>query len=488
MDAYLLSLITFIPVIGMAIVLLIKGDNLIKVVSAIFSGIPLALAIRMLRLYDPSTAEFQFVERHSWIPSFNINYLMAVDGLGVTMVLLTTLLSFLSIFASWGIQRGVKGYFALFLLLQSGMTGVFCALDFILFYVFWEVMLLPMYFLIGIWGGPRREYAAIKFFLYTLFGSVFMLLAILALYFVSDPHTFSMIELMGEKGYGYLFRTLVWWAFFVGFAIKVPVFPFHTWLPDAHVEAPTAISVILAGVLLKMGVYGMLRINYALLPQATAEAAYFVALLGMINIIYGAFCAMAQKDLKKLVAYSSVSHMGFCLLGMASFTEPGLNGAVLQMFTHGVITGMLFLIVGVIYDRAHHRDIDGFGGLGVQMPIYAGITSLAFFASLGLPGLAGFWAEALVFIGAFNAYRWITIVSTLGIVLGAAYLLWTLQRVFLGPLNEKYRTLPEINARELFTLVPLGVIVIVVGIYPKWVIDLFQVSLAGILSYLPAGQ
>jgi NADH-quinone oxidoreductase subunit M len=315
-----------------------------------------------------------------------------------------------------------------------------------------------------------------------------MLLAILALYFVSDPHTFNMLELMGDKGYGYLFRTLVWWAFFVGFAIKVPIFPFHTWLPDAHVEAPTAISVILAGVLLKMGVYGILRINYALLPQATAEAAYFVALLGMINIIYGAFCAMAQKDLKKLVAYSSVSHMGFCLLGMASFTQPGVNGAVLQMFTHGVITGMLFLVVGVIYDRAHHRDIDGFGGLGVQMPIYAGITSLAFFASLGLPGLAGFWAEALVFIGAFNVYRWITIASTAGIVLGAAYLLWTLQRVFLGPLNEKYRTLPEINGRELFTLAPLAAIVIVVGIYPKWVIDVFQVSMAGILSYLPVGQ
>ncbi len=485
MDAYLLSLITFIPLVGMVIVLLLRGDTLIKVVSAIIAGIPLALSIRMLRLYDSGTAEFQFVEHHSWIPTFNIEYLMGVDGMAVMLVFLTTLLGFLCIFASWGINRGVKGYFALFLLLETGMTGVFCALDFILFYVFWEVMLLPMYFLIGVWGGPRREYAAIKFFLYTLFGSVFMLLAILALYFNSDPHTFSMLKLMGDKGYGYLFRTLVWWGFFVGFAIKVPVFPFHTWLPDAHVEAPTAISVILAGVLLKMGIYGLLRINYALLPQATAEGAYFIALLGMINIIYGALCAMAQKDLKKLVAYSSVSHMGFCLLGMASFTQPGVNGAVLQMFTHGLITGMLFLIVGVIYDRAHHRDIDGFGGLGVQMPVYAAITSLAFFASLGLPGLAGFWAEALVLIGAFDVYRWLTIASTTGIVLGAGYLLWTLQRVFLGPLNEKYRGLPEISGRELFTLAPLGALVIAVGIYPRWVIDVFQVSMAGILSYLP---
>jgi NADH-quinone oxidoreductase subunit M len=485
MDAHLLTLITFVPALGMVVVLLLKGDNLIKVASAIFAGIPLALTVRLLRLYESGTAEFQFVEHHSWIPSFNIEFFLGVDGLGVTMIALTTLLSFLCIFASWGIKRGVKGYFALFLLLQTGMTGVFCALDFILFYFFWEVMLLPMYFLIGVWGGPRREYAAIKFFLYTLFGSVFMLLAILALYFTSEPHTFNMVQLMGSKGYTELFRTLVWWALFIGFAIKVPVFPFHTWLPDAHVEAPTAISVILAGVLLKMGIYGLLRINFAMLPEATADAAIWVAILGMINIIYGALCAMAQRDLKKLVAYSSVSHMGFCLLGMASFTQPGVNGAVLQMFNHGIITGMLFLLVGVIYDRAHHREINGFGGLGVQMPIYAGITSLAFFASLGLPGLAGFWGEALVFIGAFDVYRVITIASTAGIVLGAAYLLWTLQRMFLGPLNEKYKTLPEINGRELFTLVPLGAITVIVGIYPKWVIDLFRVSMDGILGYLP---
>lgn len=485
MDAHLLTLITFVPVLGMGIVLCLKGDTVIKVVSAVSAGIPLALTVRVLRLYESGTAEFQFVERHAWIPSFNIEYFLGVDGLGVTMIALTSLLSFLCIFASWGINRGVKGYFSLFLLLQTGMTGVFCALDFILFYVFWEVMLLPMYFLIGVWGGPRREYAAIKFFLYTLFGSVFMLLAILALYFTSEPHTFNMVQLMGNKGYSELFRTLVWWALFIGFAIKVPVFPFHTWLPDAHVEAPTAISVILAGVLLKMGIYGLLRINYAMLPQATVDAAYWVALLGMINIIYGALCAMAQRDLKKLVAYSSVSHMGFCLLGMASFTQPGVNGAVLQMFNHGIITGMLFLLVGVIYDRAHHREIEGFGGLGVQMPLYAGITSLAFFASLGLPGLAGFWGEALVFIGAFDVYRWITVASTAGIVLGAAYLLWTLQRMFLGPLNEKYKALPEVNGRELFTLVPLGAITVVVGIYPRMVIDIFRVSMQGILGYLP---
>ncbi len=486
MDAHLLSLITFLPVLGMAVVLLLRGDTLIKVVAAIFAGIPLALSIRLLRLYNAGTSEFQFIERGPWIPSFSIEYFMGVDGLGVTMVLLTTLLSFICIFASWGINRGVKGYFSLFLLLQTGMTGVFCALDFILFYVFWEVMLLPMYFLIGVWGGPRREYAAIKFFLYTLFGSVFMLLAILALYFISEPHTFSMLQLFGaDRTYGYLFRTLVWLGFFVAFAIKVPIFPFHTWLPDAHVEAPTAISVILAGVLLKMGVYGIFRVNFAIMPQATTEAAYWMAILGMINIIYGALCAMAQRDLKKLVAYSSVSHMGFCLLGMASFTPQGVNGAVMQMFNHGIITGMLFLLVGVIYDRAHHREIEGFGGLMVRMPVYAGITSLAFFASLGLPGLAGFWGEALVFLGAFNVYKTITIASAAGIVLGAAYLLWTLQRMFLGPLNEKYKDLPEVNGREIFTLAPLGAITVIVGIWPTWLIDVFRVTMAGITSYLP---
>jgi NADH-quinone oxidoreductase subunit M len=366
------------------------------------------------------------------------------------------------------------------------MVGVFVAQDLFLFYIFWEFTLVPMYFLIGIWGGPRKIYAAIKFFLYTMAGSILMLLAILWLGI--NQGTFSVTELIARGGIDPAIQRWLFAAFAAAFAIKVPVWPLHSWLPDAHVEAPTAGSVILAGVLLKLGTYGFVRFNLFMFPQAAMEFAPAMAVLAVIGILYGAIVSYAQSDAKKLVAYSSVSHMGFCLLGMASFTEPGINGAVLQMFTHGIITGMLFLIVGVIYDRAHHRDIDGFGGLGVQMPIYAGITSLAFFASLGLPGLAGFWAEALVFIGAFNVYRWITIASTAGIVLGAAYLLWTLQRVFLGPLNEKYRTLPEINARELFTLVPLGAIVIVVGIYPKWVIDLFQVSMAGILSYLPVGQ
>jgi NADH-quinone oxidoreductase subunit M len=397
-------------------------------------------------------------------------------------VLLTALLCFLCIFASWGIDKGVKGYFALFLLLDAGMMGVFVALDFFLFFIFWEVMLLPMYFLIGVWGGPRREYAAIKFFLYTLFGSGLMLLAILALYFTSEPHTFDMTVLISQANkfgtqtlsiwpfnqWGWGFQHVVWMALFIGFAIKIPAFPFHTWLPDAHVEAPTAISVILAGILL----------NFPMLPAATADLAFwFLGALGAWNIIYGALVAMAQKDLKKLVAYSSVSHMGYVMLGMATFTTQGINGAVLQMFNHGTITGMLFLLVGVIYDRAHHRDIEGFGGLAAIMPIYTGVTALAFFASMGLPGLSGFISEVLVLLGSWQRFPVLAIIGAGGVILTAGYLLWTIQRVYLGPLNEKYKSLPEINGREMFTLVPLGAIVILVGVYPNVVLDLLRASL-----------
>jgi NADH-quinone oxidoreductase subunit M len=398
------------------------------------------------------------------------------------MVLLTALLSFLCMFASFGITNGVKGYFALFLLLDTGMMGVFCALDFFLFFVFWEMMLLPMYFLIGIWGGPRREYAAIKFFLYTLLGSVLLLVSILYFYFAAEPHTFDMTvlgDVLRERVPLHI-QVLLWVALFIGFAIKIPAFPFHTWLPDAHVEAPTAISVILAGVLLKMGTYGILRINYGILPEATlapfwaghSVAFWLLAALGTVNIIYGAMCALAQTDLKKLVAYSSISHMGYVMLGMAAFTPQGINGAVLQMFNHGTITAMLFLLVGVIYDRAHHRNIDGFGGLASMLPVYTGVTGLAFFAAMGLPGLSAFISEVLVLLGAWQVYPALTVVAASAVVLTAGYMLWALQRVYLGPPNEKYRSLPDINGRELFTLVPLGAIVIFLGVYPRPILDL----------------
>jgi NADH-quinone oxidoreductase subunit M len=494
MTDHVLTYMIFFPVAGMIAVLLLPSDRhgLIRWTSAIFTVPPLLLAIWLYKNFDGASPNLQFIEKFDWIPAYNIQYFVGVDGISISMVLLTALLSFLCIFASWGIDKGVKGYFALFLLLDAGMMGVFVALDFFLFYIFWEVMLLPMYFLIGIWGGPRREYAAIKFFLYTLFGSVLMLLAILALYFTSEPHTFDMTVLIGQSDkyataplamwpfdqLRWGFQHVVWMALFIGFAIKIPAFPFHTWLPDAHVEAPTAISVILAGVLLKMGTYGILRINYPMLPQATADLAYvFLGALGTWNIIYGALCAMAQKDFKKLVAYSSVSHMGYVMLGMASFTPQGINGAVLQMFNHGTITGMLFLMVGVIYDRAHHRDIEGFGGLATIMPLYTGVSALALFASMGLPGLSGFISEVLVLLGSWQKYPILTVLAATGVILTAGYLLWTIQRVYLGPINEKYKNMPEINGRELFTMIPLGIIVIIVGVYPSVVLDLLSASL-----------
>ena len=395
------------------------------------------------------------------------------------MVLLTAIICFISVFASFSIERGERGYYALLLLLDTGMMGVFVALDFFLFYIFWEVMLLPMYFLIGVWGGPRREYAAIKFFLYTLLGSVLILLAMLGLYYYGATPTFDMIELAANAGhYSMTFQRVAWIALFIGFAIKIPAFPFHTWLPDAHVEAPTAISVILAGVLLKMGTYGILRINFSILPAASHEFAFWLlGVIGTINIVYGALCAMAQTDYKKLIAYSSVSHMGYVMLGMAALTAAGINGAVLQMFNHGTITAMLFMLVGVIYDRAHHREIDGFGGLASQMPMYAAMTGFAFFAAMGLPGLSAFISEVLVLIGAWQRYPVMTILGAATAILTAGYMLWTFQRIYLGPLNEKYKGLTDLTLREAFTLVPLAIIVLILGVYPHAILDLLGASL-----------
>ena len=359
------------------------------------------------------------------------------------------------------------------------MMGVFVSLDFFLFYIFWEVMLLPMYFLIGIWGGPRREYAAIKFFLYTLLGSVLILLAMLGLYYYGAQSTFDMTVLASNAShYSTTFQRIVWIALFIGFAIKIPAFPFHTWLPDAHVEAPTAISVILAGVLLKMGTYGILRVNFAMLPEATHQLAWlFLGVIGTINIVYGAMCAMAQTDFKKLIAYSSISHMGYVMLGLASFTAAGINGAVLQMFNHGTITAMLFILVGVIYDRAHHREIAGFGGLAQQMPLYAGMTGFAFFAGMALPGMSAFISEVLVLIGAWQIYPLMTAFGAATAILTAGYLLWTYQRIYLGPFNEKYAGYQDLSLRESFTLVPLAAIVLILGVYPHAILGLLNTSL-----------
>lgn len=515
-----LSWITFLPIIGMIIILIIpkQARGAMKWTAALFTFAQLVLAVLIYlnfnyRLSGINTWEgMQFKESANWIDvksvafvgRVHIEYFLGVDGVSVPMVLLTALISFIAVFASWNIDKALKGYLAMLLLLDTGMMGVFVALDFFLFYVFWEVMLLPMYFLIGVWGGPRREYAAIKFFLYTLAGSVLMLLAMIALYFsvsVADPatgekiHTFNMLAMMNPSnfvqnsllaGTATHMRTLAYIALFICFAIKVPIFPFHTWLPDAHVEAPTAISVILAGVLLKMGTYGLIRISYPIFPELAQKYAYALAFLAFINIVYGALCAMAQKDFKKLIAYSSISHMGIVLLGMAALNTQGLMGAVFQMFNHGTITAMLFLIVGVIYDRAHTRDLDSFGGLALTMPKYTGIMMVAFFAALGLPGLSGFISEAFSFLGAFQVdnLRIITIASTLGIILTAAYMLWTIQRVFLGKPNEKWSSLPDINGREMFTLVPLAIIVLTLGIYPSFMLNVMTSSLNHLVDFI----
>ena len=444
---------------------------------------------------------FQFIEKLTWIHSslpmigeIKIEYFIGIDGISAPMVLLTAIVCFVASFASFGINKAAKGFFAMYLLLDTGMMGVFVSLDFFLFYVFWELMLLPMYFLIGIWGGPRKEYAAIKFFIYTLLGSVFMLLVMIALYF--SVGSFNMLDMMDPAkfdpnsllfGLDTTWRYIAFMALFVGFAIKVPSIPFHTWLPDAHVEAPTPISVILAGVLLKMGTYGMLRIAFPIFPDAVGYFQGLIAFIGMASIIYGAFCALGQhkvgkRDFKKLIAYSSVSHMGYVVLGMASMRPEGMIGGIFQMFNHGIITSMLFMIVGVIYDRSHTRGLDDFGGLANKMPIYTGIMAIAFFAAIGLPGLSGFISEALVFLGAFKTYPTMTIISGAGIILGAAYMLWTLQKVFFGKLPDKWagpwdptRTKykhDDINATELIALVPLAVIILYFGISPTPILNM----------------
>ncbi|MBN1446834.1 MAG: NADH-quinone oxidoreductase subunit M [Bacteroidetes bacterium] len=508
----MLTLITFLPILGMVIVLLLPKERIraIQSTAAIATGLQVLLAVLIWAAFDTAktgindVATMQFVERLPWIvipetPWFGeirIDYFMGIDGLSMPMVLLTALISFLATFSSFSIKKSVKGYFAMFLLLDTGMMGVFCSLDMFLFYVFWEVMLLPMYFLIGIWGGPRREYAAIKFFLYTLAGSVLLLLVMIGLYFSTvDPqtgvHTFNMIAMMDPANVtqgifatvGSTARMLAFVGLFIGFAIKVPIFPFHTWLPDAHVEAPTAISVILAGVLLKMGTYGLLRISFPIFPEMTLYFQIPMMILGFVNIVYGALCAMAQTDFKKLIAYSSVSHMGYVLLGMAALNVQGMTGAVLQMFNHGTITAMLFLLVGVLYDRAHTRGLDEFGGVYNKMPVYSFLTVIAFFAAIGLPSLSGFVSEAFVFLGAFQTNKLWTILSTLGIVLGAGYMLWTFQRVFMGTLPEKWEdVLDDVNGREIFTLVPLAIIIIAIGVYPSPALNWMSASLGHLVD------
>jgi NADH-quinone oxidoreductase subunit M len=475
---HLLSVITYTPLLGALVLLLplFKGnDNAVRWFANGVGLVGFLVSLPLWFSFDRQGEGFQFVERHSWIPSIGVQYFFGVDGVSALLILMTTLLGFVAILSSWtAITERVRQYYVFLLLLQTGMIGTFCALDMFLFYVFWEVMLVPMYFLIGIWGGARRLYAAIKFFLYTLAGSVVMLLAILALYFQSmkvpafaKTGTFDVTQWY-EMGVPPDLQYWCFLAFFLGFAIKVPMFPFHTWLPDAHVEAPTAGSVILAGVLLKMGTYGFVRFSLPLLPKATLDAVPWVVTLSIIAIVYAALVTLVQQDMKKLIAYSSVSHMGFVMLGMFCLSPLGLEGSVLQMINHGLSTGGLFLLVGLIYERRHTKDIAQFGGLAHVMPVYATFTLVLFLASMGLPLLNGFIGEFLILQAAFLANPVWAYWAVLGVVLGAAYLLWLYQRVFWGKVtNEKNASLQDLTPRELATLVPLVALCFWIGLYPK---------------------
>jgi len=499
----ILNWILWMPIIGVLGVLITPKakENVVRWVTLATTTITLVLSVILYMNFDNSTAAMQFVVKVPWIEQFHINYFLGIDGITMLMTFLNALLFFICTLSSWTVEKNLKAYFALLLFLQSTVFGVFFSLDFFLFYVYWEVMLLPMFFLIGIWGGENREYAAIKFFLYTFFGSIFMLVGIIALYYATGKgvDSFNILALQGGRfvnetvsvfGYTVSFETLFFWFMFLGFAIKVPVFPFHTWLPHAHVQAPTAVSVILAGVLLKMGTYGFLRIAFPIFPQAANDASTIIAVLGLISVLYGAFCAMAQDDVKKLVAYSSVSHMGFVMLGLAAMTTQGMNGAVLQMFNHGTSTAMMFLMIGVIYERSHHRWIvkpdgtKGYGGLATKLPKYTTIFTIGLFASLGLPGLSGFISEALIFLGIYQKFTTITILGVVGLLIGAAYLLWMFKRMFFGEVNPDIEDYEDMNAREVFYMIPLCICVIVFGIFPAPLLNVMKASVGQLVDLL----
>jgi NADH-quinone oxidoreductase subunit M len=478
--------VTFLPLVGVAALLLIRGEPDIVARNARFVALWASLITFVVSLllwfhFDEAVAGFQFVEKHPWVPSFGINYHMGVDGISVFFVILSTFLTPICVLASWeAIQTRVKEYMISFLLLETLMVGMFCALDFIVFYIFFEGVLIPMFLIIGVWGGGNRVYAAFKFFLYTLTGSVLMLVAILVLYF--DAGTSDIPTLMNAVIKPEL-QIWLWLALFASFAVKVPMWPVHTWLPDAHVEAPTAGSVILAGVLLKMGAYGFIRFSLPILPYATEFFTPLIYTLSIIAIIYTSLVALAQEDMKKLIAYSSVAHMGFVTIGIFTLTMQGLQGALIQMLSHGVISSALFLCVGVVYDRIHSRDIARYGGLVHRMPLYAFVFMVFMLGSVGLPGTSGFVGEFLVLVGVFQVNTWVAMLATTGIILGAAYMLYMYRRVIFGQLTKNdLKTILDLSPREVMVFAPLVFVTLWMGIYPAPFLDVMEPAVANLIA------
>ncbi len=483
----LLSIVIFLPLLGVIAIALLRGlgASAIKSIALAIGVLTFVISLGLYTGFDATTGTFQNVTQQAWIPGLGISYHIGIDGISLWLVLLTTFLTPICILAAWNsVEKGLSGFMMSLLALETGMLGVFCSLDLFLFFVFWESMLIPMYFLIGIWGGERRIYATVKFVLYTMAGSALMLVGILALYFQNN-NSFDLTTLSGPFSHS----DLLFLGFFIAFAIKVPLFPFHTWLPDAHVEAPTVGSVILAGVLLKMGTYGIIRFCLPLFPEAAAQFTPLIVTLAVIGIIYGALVAMVQPDLKKLVAYSSVSHLGFVVLGLFSRNPAGIQGSVLQMINHGLSTGALFLLVGMIYERRHSRMIVDFGGLSKRMPIFAVIFMIVTLSSIGLPGLNGFVGEYMILLGSFveGAFSKIHVIfATAGVILAAVYMLWMFQRVMFGTLDKTNAELPDLNAREIVVMLPILLFIVWIGVYPKPFLSKMEKSVEIVVTQVKA--
>ncbi len=491
-DWPILSTVTFLPLLGAAFILLIRGDEATiarnsRHVALWTTVVTFGLSLLLIAGFDTTTADFQFEENTPWLPEFGIGYHLGVDGISIFFLLLTTLLVPICIISCWdAVKTRVREYMIAFLVLETLMIGVFCSLDLLMFYIFFEGQLIPMFLIIGIWGGARRVYSAYKFFLYTLVGSVLFLLAILFMYFQAG--TTDIPTLMNEV-WSPAVQTWLWLALFASFAVKLPMWPFHTWLPDAHVEAPTAGSVILAGILLKMGGYGFLRFSLPMFPDASEFFMPFVFSLSVVAVIYTSLVALMQKDMKKLIAYSSVAHMGIVTIGLFTFNGQGIEGGIFQMLSHGVVSAALFLIVGVIYDRMHSREISDYGGLVHRMPVYAFVFMVIMLASIGLPATSGFVGEFLIFVGAFQVNTWVAMLGLTGVILGAAYMLWLYRRVIFGELKkENLKTITDLNMREIGFFAPLVVLALFMGIYPKPFLDVLHVSVENLVQQTQAAR